>query len=235
MARGKLHRQATLWFAALCASYIALAYFAAPEFWSFRILHDGLKPPALITTTPQGILGDPINVGMVGTEADLLGAFTAAGWNRADGLSLKSSLEIGESVLLDRSYRDAPVSTLLLDGRPQDIAFEKPVGNSPDTRHHIRLWLTFALGPDGRPTWYGAASFDRGVGVSHDTGEITHHIAPDIDAERDQVIRDLTAAGRVLSVETVPGIGLTKTGRNGGGDPYFTDGKVMVAVLAPRK
>jgi len=29
----------------------------------------------------------------------------------------------------------------------------------------------------------------------------------------------------------VPGIGATTTGRNGGGDPYFTDGTAVVGVL----
>ena len=232
MARGRLHRQAALWFAAICAGYLALAYFAAPEFWSFRILRDGIKPAAFVTTTPQGIPGDPINIGLVGSEKDLISAFAAAGWDRADRLSLKSSLRIGESVVLDRPYPDAPVSTLLFDGRPQDLAFEKPVGRSADERHHIRLWLTFAIGADGRPTWYGAATFDRGVGLSHDTGAVTHHIAPDIDAERDALVGDLSAAGRVNSVETIPGIGPTRNGRNGGGDPYFTDGKILVAHLA---
>lgn len=235
MARGKLHRQATLWFAALCAGYLTLAYFAAPEFWSFRILRDGIKPAAFVTTTPQGIPGDPINIGLVGTQEDVTSAFAAAGWDRADRLSLKSSLRIGESVVLDRSYPDAPVSTLLFDGRPQDLAFEKPAGKSPDTRHHIRLWQTYAIGSDGRPTWYGAATFDRGVGVSHDTGAVTHHIAPDIDAERDSLVGDLSAADRVVSVETIPGIGLNRNGRNGGGDPYFTDGKMLVALLAKAK
>ncbi|MBB6464297.1 LssY C-terminal domain-containing protein [Aminobacter carboxidus] len=235
MLRGKLQRQAALWFAALCAGYLMLAYFAAPEFWSFRFLHGDLKPEALLTTTEQGIPGDPINIGLVGTEQDVVAAFTAAGWDPADQLSVKSAVEIGESVLLDRPYVDAPVSTLLFNGRSQNLAFEKPVGNSPDTRHHVRLWLTFTPGPDGRPTWYGAASFDRGVGISHDTGAITHHIGPDIDAERNALIGDLTAAGHIESVKTIPGIGLTKTGRNGEGDPYFTDGKVLMAVLVPAK
>ena len=232
MARGRLHRQAALWFVAICAGYLALAYFAAPEIWSFRILRDGIKPAAFVTTTPQGIPGDAINIGLIGTEKDVTSAFAAAGWDRADRLTLKSSLRIGESVVLDRPYPDAPVSTLLFDGRPQDLAFEKPVGDSPDRRHHVRLWLTFAIGSDGRPTWYGAATFDRGVGLSHDTGAITHHIAPDIDAERDSLIRDLSQAGHVISTETIAGIGATRNGRNGGGDPYFTDGKILVALLA---
>lgn len=235
MLRGKLHRQATLWFIALCVSYLALAYFAAPEFWSLRFLRDGPRPESLLTTTEQGIPGDPINIGLVGSELDVTAAFAAAGWDRADKLSVRSALEIGESVLLDRPYVDAPVSTLLFNGRRQDLAFEKPVGKSADVRHHVRLWLTFTPGADGRPTWYGAASFDRGIGVSHDTGAVTHHIGPDIDAERDSLIGDLTSAGRIIEVKTMSGIGLTKAGRNGEGDPYYTDGKMLMAVLVPDK
>ena len=85
---------------------------------------------------------------------------------------------------------------------------------------------------DGRPLWLGSASFDRGVGLSHDTGQITHHIGPDLDAERDLVIRDLTTVGSDHHPPTkLPAAVATKDGRNGGGDPYFTDGKVLVGVL----
>jgi hypothetical protein len=125
------------------------------------------------------------------------------------------------------------MSSLLFDGRAQDLAFEKPVGDSADRRHHVRFWRTDVLADDGRPIWLGAASFDRGVGLSHDTGAITHHIGPDVDAERDFLIGDLTAAGQLASASEVAGIGATNTGRNGGGDPYFTDGKAVVGVLKP--
>ena len=158
-------------------------------------------------------------------------AFAVAGWDTADGVTLKTAIEIGESVLFDHPYPDAPVSPLLFEGRAQDLAFEKPVGDSADRRHHVRFWRTDATGDDGRPLWLGSASFDRGVGLSHDTGAITHHIGPDIDAERDLVIHDLSTAGMVISVSDIPGIGATRTGRNGGGDPYFTDGKAIVGVL----
>jgi len=47
------------------------------------------------------------------------------------------------------------------------------------------------------------------------------------------VIGDLKKAGQVSSTYEVPGVGATKTGRNGGGDPYFTDGKALVGVLGP--
>ena len=69
--------------------------------------------------------------------------------------------------------------------------------------------------------------------LSHDTGQITHHIGPDVDAERDFLIDDLEAAGMLASHYQAPGIGATVTGRNGGGDPYFADGMVTIGVLRP--
>ena len=79
--------------------------------------------------------------------------------------------------------------------------------------------------------WLGAATRDRGVGVSHYTGQVTHHIAPDIDAERARLIDDLEAAKVVEAIYEVSGIGPTLNGRNGGGDRYFTDGEVQIARL----
>jgi len=72
---------------------------------------------------------------------------------------------------------------------------------------------------------------DRGVGVSHYTGAITHHISADIDAERSLLASDLEAAQMVDAKYQVTGIGVTLAGRNGGGDSYFTDGEVWILRL----
>jgi len=45
------------------------------------------------------------------------------------------------------------------------------------------------------------------------------------------VISDLLKAGQLSSSYEIKGMGATKTGRNGGGDPYFTDGEALVGVL----
>ncbi|TGQ85583.1 hypothetical protein EN851_32900 [Mesorhizobium sp. M8A.F.Ca.ET.208.01.1.1] len=231
MIHGSLRRRVTIWLVAGLAAYVALAYVAAPEFWTLRDRGFRNQRFEMVTHTPQGIPGDPINVGLVGTEKELVHAFAVAGWDTADAVTLRTAIDIGESVLFSRPYPDAPVSRLLFEGRAQELAFEKPVGDSADRRHRIRFWRTDTVGDDGRPLWLGAASFDRGVGLSHDTGAITHHIGPDIDAERDFVIGDLNAAGLLSSTSDLAGIGATKTGRNGGGDPYFTDGRAIVGVL----
>ena len=79
--------------------------------------------------------------------------------------------------------------------------------------------------------WLGAVTFDRGVGVSHYTGAITHHISADVDAERSLLATDLEHAGMVEAKYQVTGIGVTLTGRNGGGDSYYTDGEVWILRL----
>jgi hypothetical protein len=86
-------------------------------------------------------------------------------------------------------------------------------------------------GTDGRPVWHGSVTFDRRVGLSHDTGQVTHHIAPDIDVERDLLMHDLREAGMVQTFFQITGTGPTLLGRNGEGDPHYADGEIDVATL----
>jgi LssY-like putative type I secretion system component LssY len=212
-------------------AYSALAYIALPALWTHYEHQRDLANLPMVTRTAQGIPGDPINVGLIGDKRDVLCAMQAAGWYPADPVTLRSSIEIVGSVLLDRPYHEAPVSPLFYLGRREDLAFEKPVGDSADRRHHVRFWKVLDEGQEKRPVWLGSATFDRGVGVSHYTGAITHHIDADVDADRDLLATDLEAAHLVDAKYQVTGIGVTMTGRNGGGDPYYTDGEVWILRL----
>jgi hypothetical protein len=212
-------------------AYTLLAYLVLPAVWTHYEHQKRLAGLPMVTLTAQGIPGDPINVGLVGDTKDVLCAMHAAGWYPADPVTLRSSIEIAGSVLLDRPYRDAPVSPLYYLGRREDLAFEKPVGSSADHRHHVRFWKVLDAGEEKRPVWLGDATFDRSVGVSHYTGAITHHIGADIDAERKLLAADLEAAGMVEARYQVTGVGPTLAGRNGGGDLYYTDGEVWILRL----
>ncbi len=213
--------------------YGAIAYLALPDLWSHYEHRPTMESEPRVTRTGSGIPGDPLNVALFGTEAEMIDAFTRAGFTQAKALGLRSDLQIGESVLLDRPDPNAPVSNLFLWGRKQDLAFEQEAGKSADHRHHARFWKSEQHDESGRPLWLGSATFDRGSGVSHRTGQITHHIAPDIDAERDFTFAALTRVGQLVSWYQVTGIGPTLDGRNGGGDRYFTDGEMDVGVLSP--
>ncbi|KWV48968.1 hypothetical protein AS156_16790 [Bradyrhizobium macuxiense] len=212
-------------------TYLVAAYLVLPEIWKHYEHQKGLADLPMVTHTAQGIPGDPMNIGLIGDLADVVCAMHEAGWYPADRITLKSSIEIVGSVLLDRPYKDAPVSNLFYLGRREDLAFERPVGTSADRRNHVRFWKVLDSGEEKRPVWLGAATLDRGVGVSHYTGAVTHHIAPDLDAERALLATDLESAGLVTAKYQVTGVGPTLAGRNGGGDPYFTDGEIWVLRL----
>jgi hypothetical protein len=220
--------------AGVLGCYGLAAYVVLPALWYDYEHQPGLAGRTMVTATSQGIPGDPLNVGLVGSKQQVTYAMSLAGYKPADAVTLRSSIEIGLSVALDRPYADAPVSSLYVDGRRQDLAFERPDGVSADRRHHVRLWHILEKGVEGQGVWLGAASFDRGVGVSHDTLQITHHIDPDVDRERDFLVASVSQAGVVSQTYQVTGIGPTLTSRNGEGDPYYTDGEITIAVLDPK-
>src|ERR1051325_3076168 len=93
---------------AVISIYLFVSYLLLPATWA-RIEHEpGLSKLPMVTSTAQGIPGDAINVGLIGTKEDVVSAFHAAGWYPADPITLRTSIEIIGSVLLDRSYKTAP-------------------------------------------------------------------------------------------------------------------------------
>jgi hypothetical protein len=218
----------------LLLAYLTVAYLAAPAAWKrYAHRHPTLEDVPGITYTAAGIHGDPINVSLIGTKEEVVRALLAAKWYPADPLTLRSCLEIAEATVLKKAYDDAPVSNLYLWGRKQDLAFEQPVGPDPRKRHHVRFWRSPKDNADGRPVWVGAAIYDERVGFSHTTGQITHHTGADIDAERDVLFHDLEQTGKIEEFYTVPDFHKSHKGRNGGGDPWHTDGSLYVGLLRP--
>lgn len=220
------------WLIALLAVWIIAAYIALPIWWKrHEAKHPALINAPHITETGAHIPGDPLNLAFIGSENDVRSAMAAAGWYSPDAITIRSSLHIAASTIFHRAYLDAPVSNLYLFGRKEDLAFEKPAGKDPRERHHVRFWKAPELDDQGRPLWFGAATFDRSVGFSHTTGQITHHIAADIDAERDGIVADLQRVGRVESLDWKDDFQPEAEGKNGGGDPWHTDQRMAVVTL----
>jgi hypothetical protein len=219
--------------AAALLAYLVIAYVALPLAWEYYThRHPALDDVPGITETGTGIPGDPLNVALIGTKSQVEGILQAAGWFPADALGLKSDLKIAADTVLDRPYDEAPVSSLFLFGRKEDLAFEKPVGDNPKQRNHVRFWEAPQRDSDGRPCWLGSATYDERVGLSHTTGEVTHHIAPDVDTERDRLMHDLELTGRLSQIDTIDNFHRVREGRNGGGDPWHTDGALKVGVIS---
>lgn len=217
----------------LLAIYLLGAYVIAPRIWHREIKkHPGMADAPRITHTANGIPGDPLNIALVGSESDLIHAMTAAGWFPADAITFGTSVRIAVDSVFRKPDDQAPVSDLYLFGRKQDLAFEQPVGDSPRQRHHVRFWL-WDKTQDGRPVWFGSATFDERVGLSYTTGQVTHHIGPDVDAERDRIMSQLRATGGEEKESWLDGFHQELQGKNGGGDPWHTDGRLGIVVLVP--
>ncbi len=215
--------------------YGVIAYTILPALWQHYEHNPKLSTSPKVTYTAEGIPGDPVNIGLVGTQSEVVQAMLLAGWYPADPVTFKTSFGIAKSVLLKRPYPNAPVSALYFYGRKQDLAFEQAVGNSANQRHHVRFWLSTIDDPhSGRMLWLGSATFDRKSGFSHLTGKITHHIAANIDEERDNTIANLERIHQVIGLYQVAGVDPTMQSFNGGGDPYYTDGEVTIALLSSK-
>jgi hypothetical protein len=217
------------WIVLILGTWAATSYLLIPLLWK-RHYRRHLRDTPRISRTSDGHPGDPANLAIEGAESELIQAMTAAGWDPADPVTLESSLRIAVDSVFRKPDNDAPVSALFLFGRKQDLAFELPVGDCPRQRHHVRFWRSESL-RNRRPVWVGSATFDERIGLSHTTGQITHHIAPDVDTERDLIMTALRSAGWVAREDYVAGFHHKKNGRNGGGDPWQTDGSLGTIVL----
>lgn len=175
----------------LLVFWAVLAYLALPRV--HRLLSTIYVPDYFIgrTHTPDGLLGDPVNLAVRGSADQIHATMQRAGWTLADPITLRTAWRIVVGSLARRSYPAAPVSALLLFGNVQAFAYQQEVEGNPAQRHHIRFWPT----PDGwllpgghRVDFLAAGTYDRAVGLSLFTLQITHKINADIDAERDYVI-----------------------------------------------
>ena len=234
------------WVLALSVTYGIAAYVILP-----RVVRMGLKilkrkHVPRYTITGDGLPGDPVNLVLRGTFAQLRRAFAAAGWSEADRLSLKSSIGMARSFVFNTSYPTAPFSTLYLFGRGQDIGFQRAIDDSPRKRHHVRFWAlspAYAKATVGTPSfwlntdrpaddeqsfWVGAGTKDTGFALTRMTFQITHATDSDTNAERDYVVDELKkrgVIGDVTSYKTGDQLITEHVNR------YVTDGDVAVAGL----
>jgi hypothetical protein len=234
------------WVLALGATYGIAAYVILPRAvrMGLKVLQRELVPR--FTITADGLPGDPVNLGLIGTLQQLRAAFATTGWSEADRLGLASSWRMTRAFVLNSPYPTAPFSTLYLFGRGQDIGFQKAIDNSPRKRHHIRFWaLSLARAEDTAGTasfwlntdrphddervlWVGAGTQDTGFSLTQLTFQITHATDADTNAERDYVIAELTKSRVIEDVKSYQARQHLSTERV---NRYVTDGKVAVANL----
>jgi undecaprenyl-diphosphatase len=180
----------------------------------------------LYSETLTGGRMEPASFVFVGSEEQVARAFTRAGWQQADPSTLANTLRAFAVGFQGGQYASAPVTPAFMDAQPETVAFQKATAaNSLRQRHHIRIWRTGFTAPDGRDVWEATASFDDGIELAGSAKLPTHHIDPQVDAERAYITGSLGLPGTLFQ-RTDP-----QMGHNASGDEFFTDGKAELVVL----
>ena len=172
---------------------------------------------------------DVTNILLIGDEGAVKKAFADAGWSSAASLSTQAKFETFRALAESRGYNEAPVSVLMLDGKPPDLVFEK-LNNTFAQRHHLRVWRRPATF-QGEPVWAIAATHDIGISFSEQDRTFIHKIDSQIDRERSKVVNDLILSGHIDAVALVDRPQVPQHGQNATGDSLDTDGKVAVLMV----
>lgn len=211
------------WAAALFATYVAMAYAIVPAL--FRAMRFFFRPNHIphYCVTPDGFASDPINIGLIGTRHQVISAMKKAGWQMADRHSIINVVRAGFSALLRQPYPSAPMSSLFLFGRKQDLGFEVQIDEGRGKRHHVRFWACEVEAPEefnhhvkfwqrlhrpqrkspNRQLWVGAASKDSGFAPIRHNAQVTHMVDPNTNVERDLIVHNLRKAGQLANTRVV--------------------------------
>ncbi len=200
-------------------------------------LRQALEDLPCCTTSQDGQEnGDPLNLVLIGNANELMPAFVRRGWHRAEDTYWSSIWKTLGSFLFGKRYRYSPVSPLYLFGRQQDVALQKARGTIHQ-RNHLRLWLT-PIRFQGKEVWVGSISRDIGVHFTAKPGHfVTHKIDEDIDEVRNSFGEDMLFSQGLKKLgwaKGMPAVSSEKPRLNLGGDPYFTDGLLLVLLFERR-
>ena len=179
------------------------------------------------TETLTGEKQEPVNLLLIArNDLHLAEAFNRAGWKTPDKLGLSSFIRVIKAAVFKKPYPLAPISPSFWSASIQDFNFTKQIdANRLSDAHHLRIWRTNSLLESGRHIYVGMANAINGVNW---WGIPT--IAPDLDAEREFVLRELKQAGKIEYDRKVrlvkPQIGI-----NFMENQFFTDGKACVISM----
>lgn len=242
-------------FVALFFVYCLFAYGVIPNL--IRLFRLFIKPNhiPLYAITGDGWPSDPVNIAIVAkNKRSLVAAMKQAGWEIADPMNMKTWWRALHSFVFNSPYPKAPLSSLYLFDRRQDIGFEISTNRrrSMRTRHHVRFWrlqeprLASVKHPHisfwrqklhhivrgRREIWIGAATEEViPVDIQWYTGRLTHGGSHDANRERDFIIQTLRATGAVKrTFNTEPGEEITFRGQQFR-TIYVTNGSIKVIEL----
>ena len=178
--------------------------------------------------------GDPLNFVLVGESSDVLNSLSRSGWSFTHRIDFRTVRREVGAAIAGTAYPVAPVSSLYVFGRKQDVALQR-ARRSIAQRNHLRLWLA-PYRFEGRPVWIGQISRDIGVKVTPRSPTLTTHVIdPEVDTTREYLLHSLVAEGFVDLFGFVKGSAAGTAAQprlNLTGDPYHSDGLRLVVILS---
>ena len=179
----------------------------------------------------KGNPGDMVNALLIGSEEEVVQAFTAGEWVKVDRSVGRTLLRGIEDTIKKEDYLTFPMSALYLFNRPQDYGFAhaEPL-RVLMSRNHLRVWKSPYL-VQGKPLWCVAATHDIGFERDKRNDLVTHKIDPAIDGEREYVNLTLSGTGLVAARgHVLPKDPLTAA-KTATGEEFHSDGRMLVLVL----
>lgn len=172
---------------------------------------------------------EPVSMILIAPDAaTVTAAFTKAGWEAPAPADLPQLVEAALAAWTNHPDPVAPITPYFRDGQPNDLAFQKPdATDSLRRRHHLRLWQAKFRLSGGEALFLATASFDDGLKWG-----LVHHISPDLDAERDTILKGLADAGVLVVQSVIAGHG-PLSGQDEFDDPWFSDGRIVIARIVP--
>jgi hypothetical protein len=187
--------------------------------------------PCCASTADGKGVEDPLNFVLVGSTGEVFPSFAQTGWHVSEVLERRSALRTFWSYFFGRRYRYAPISSVYLFERRQDLSLQKTRETARE-RNHLRIWLS-PLRFAGKPVWVGQISRDIGLAFRW-KGLVVHEVDPDVDEARNYLIQDMLRAQRLAKFGWVKGVGatsVTNPRHMADGTPFFTDGLRAVLVF----
>lgn len=192
--------------------------------------------PCCVSDDSATRTGDPLNIVFVGDAPDVLNVLTRSGWSFTHRLDVRTVRRMIGAAVSESAYLVAPVSSLYLFGRKQDVALQRARRNIAQ-RNHMRLWLA-PFRVEGREVWVGQVSRDIGVKLTTKSPTLTTHVIdPQVDATREYVLHSLLTQELVQRFGFVTGSAAATPAQprsNLTDDPFFSDGMRLVVFLSPQ-
>jgi hypothetical protein len=199
-------------------------------------LAEDSPPDVIFTKVPrfsEDITGapiEPINVIIIGSEADLTHVLEAAHWQAAAPLTLASIVRLSIAELFNRPCAHALGLPAFWNGVPNDRTFERPTASEgARERHHLHLWKT-PLTQGSVSIWLGTVHLDKTGNLGTGLHVPIHEIDPAVDREREALRQDLSGGACVQSLGDVTVVE-PMMGHNALHSPFFTDGRAIVLRL----